>query len=196
VKTFIHNCYASFFHNCYTLFFNVYFIAHNTNITLSYLLHSFSSAPIDDLSVPITAAHIHIPFNLTLSSNCFLLDSGCSRLAAGDGSVYTRHVDQKAQIFHLESRSCSKRKKILTAELAALSAAIDHLMQVSQQRQAREDERKLRYQLLQQQQQRRPPQAQPKTQDSAGGNSSGSGGPPPKKKLRAGLVQVGFIIVF
>jgi hypothetical protein len=162
-----------------------------------------SSAPVDDLSVPITAAHIHIPFNLTLSSNCFLLDSGCSRLAAGDGSVYTRHVDQKAQIFHLESRSCSKRKKILTAELAALSAAIDHLMQVSQQRQAREDERKLRYQLLQQQQktqqqqqqQRRPPQAQPKTQDSAGGNISGSGGPAPKKKSRAGLVQVGFIVV-
>ena len=55
-------------------------------------------------SQPISAANIHIPANLTLSASCFMLDTGCSRYALGDGSVYTRVVNADAKVFHLESK--------------------------------------------------------------------------------------------
>jgi TolA-binding protein len=61
-------------------------------------------------------------------------------------------VDKEAKLFHLESRSRAQRKRILRQELAALQGAIEQLQQVSQQRQLRENERKLRFQQLQQQQ--------------------------------------------
>jgi hypothetical protein len=89
---------------------------------------------------------------LSLSASCFILDAGCTRYATGDGSVYTRVVDKEAKLFHLESRSRAQRKRILRQELAALQGAIEQLQQVSQQRQLRENERKLRFQQLQQQQ--------------------------------------------
>jgi len=101
---------------------------------------------------PINAANIHVPANLTLSSSCFLLDAGCSRYATGDGSVYTRAVNTDAKVFHMEARTCAERKRILRDELASLQAAIDALQQVSQQRQLRDNERKIRLQQLQQQQ--------------------------------------------
>jgi hypothetical protein len=101
---------------------------------------------------PLTTANIHIPANLTLSASCFLLDAGCTRYAAGDGSVYTRVVDVDAKLFHLEARSRAARKRILREELASLQMAIEQLQQVSQQRQLRENERKMRFQQMQQQQ--------------------------------------------
>ena len=101
---------------------------------------------------PIIAANIHIPANLTLSASCFMLDAGCTRYAAGEGAVYTRSVEVNSKLFHLEGRSRATRKRILREELAGLHAAIEQLQQVSQQRQLRENERKVRFQALQQQQ--------------------------------------------
>ena len=111
-----------------------------------------ASAPAPAPLPPISAASIHVPANLTLSSSCFLLDAGCSRYATGDGSVYTRTVNTDAKVFHMEAKTCWERKRILRDELTSLQAAIDALQQVSQQRQLRENERKIRFQQLQQQQ--------------------------------------------
>ena len=81
-----------------------------------------------------------------------MLDAGCTRYAAGEGAVYTRSVEVNSKLFHLEGRSRATRKRILREELAGLQAAIEQLQQVSQQRQLRENERKVRFQALQQQQ--------------------------------------------
>lgn len=97
-------------------------------------------------------ASIHIPANLSLSSSCFVLDAGCSHYAVGDGPVYTRSVNTSAKLFHMESRSRAERKRLLREELSSLQASIEKLQQLSQQRQLKENERKLRFHQMQQQQ--------------------------------------------
>jgi hypothetical protein len=78
------------------------------------------------------------PLQVTAASaaSAFVLNTGCSKFLVGEGVVYTRVVDLKDQVFHLESNKREDRKAILRLELEALKASIDQLQAAAKIREA------------------------------------------------------------
>lgn len=71
-------------------------------------------------------------------TNCFNLETGCSRFYIGDGSIYTRRVKLDSDVFFLESRSREKRKALLREELAYIAKLYENIQEIAKQRKADE----------------------------------------------------------